>query len=93
MYDLDRLRRELCSGLDSKDRADLDLFEIRLDGEWRARRKSSFELFEERPDLMRIELESDLALFEALLDTLAWLELWEFCALLRDRLVAWSSSC
>lgn len=93
MYGLDRLRRRFCAGLDSKDTADLDLFEVRLDEEWRARRKESFELFEERPDLMRIELESDLALFEALLDVLARLELWEFCALLRDRLGLWSSSC
>jgi hypothetical protein len=93
MHGLDLLYGSLCAGLDSRDPVDPDVFALRLDAEWQRRRKESIELFEERPDWLLLEWRADLALFEALLDGLCERELWEFCAVLRDRLSLWSSSC
>ena len=93
MHGLDLIYDRLCTGLDPMDPVDQELFALRLDEEWGRRRKECIELFEERPDLLLLEWRSDLAFFEALLERLCVRELWEFCAVLRDRLRMWSSSC
>lgn len=90
MSELNRLMSQLCNGLDTDSVPDGDLFMIRLQEEWLRRRSESLDLFEERQDLLLAEWRTDLALFEALLDLMAALELWEFCAILRDKLTDWS---
>ena len=90
---LTQLFDRLTWDLDPGDPASADLFELRLHDHWHANLTVMWDLFEERPDLMRMEVEAELEVMREILVRLEKEELWEFCARLRDRLALWSSSC
>ena len=80
---LDKLNSHLSAGL-ALDQASVDLFSMALEREWETHFRLTLLCYEEDPDLLRVELTSQLKLLKELEDFYIDREEYERCGPCRD---------